>query len=104
MPLQADPTAVYGLKSFNGHVSKLDLLRDSLYNTYRFRGLPPGPIASAGLKSIKAALYPANVPYLYFVSNYNGTHTFSTEYDQHMIAVAKYKLKVEAEVRKDGRH
>lgn len=102
MPLQADPTAVYGLKNFNGHVSRLDLLRDSMYNTYRFRGLPPGPIASAGLKSIRAALFPADVPYLYFVSNYNGTHTFSTEYDQHIKAVEQYRLKVDAGMKRNG--
>ncbi|MFN3396753.1 MAG: endolytic transglycosylase MltG, partial [Thermodesulfovibrionales bacterium] len=67
MPLQADPTAIYGIKSSKESITKKDLLRKTPYNTYVIKGLPPGPIASPGLESIMAALYPENVPYLYFV-------------------------------------
>jgi UPF0755 protein len=91
MYLQADPTAIYGVKSLSAGVRKEDLKRKTPYNTYRIKGLPPGPIASPGLKSIKAALYPAEVPYLYFVSNNDGTHTFSRTMKEHNRAVRKYR-------------
>jgi UPF0755 protein len=91
MYLQADPTAIYGVKSLSAGVRKADLKRKTPYNTYRIKGLPPGPIASPGLKSIKAALYPAEVPYLYFVSNNDGTHTFSRTMKEHIRAVRKYR-------------
>lgn len=93
MPLQADPTAVYGVKSSRDKITKQDLLRKTRYNTYTISGLPPGPIASPGLKSIIAALYPADVPYLYFVSNNDGTHNFSTTLDSHTDAVRAYREK-----------
>lgn len=98
MPLQADPTAIYGIKPPRSTVSKYDLLKKTKYNTYKIRGLPPGPIASPGFKSIRAALYPAKVSYLYFVSNHDGTHTFSTTYDDHRRAIENVKLKLEAEL------
>ncbi len=90
MPLQSDPTAVYDIPGFSGPVTAAHLTRQSPYNTYRIRGLPPGPICSPGAKSIKAALYPEKVPYLYFVSNNDGTHHFSTTVEEHQSAVSHY--------------
>ena len=63
---------------------------DSPYNTYKYKGLPPGPIASPGLNSIKAALEPADVDYLYFVAKGDGTHAFSRTFQQHRQARARY--------------
>lgn len=99
MLLQADPTSIYGIKSSKEKITKADLQRKTLYNTYVINGLPPGPIASPGLKSIIAALNPANVPYLYFVSNNDGTHIFSVTLSQHAEAVKAYrdKKKLKAE-------
>ncbi len=90
MPLQSDPTAVYDIPGFSGPVSAAHLTRQSPYNTYRIKGLPPGPICSPGAKSIHAALYPEKVPYLYFVSNNDGTHHFSTTSEEHRKAVSHY--------------
>ncbi len=91
IPLQSDPTVIYGLPSFNGNLRKKDLASPSPYNTYRTRGLPPGPIASPGAQSIRAALYPAPTPYLYFVSRNDGTHQFSATLVEHNLAVEKYQ-------------
>ncbi len=91
MLLQADPTAVYGLKSSREKITREDLLRMTPYNTYKIKGLPPGPIASPGLKSIEAALYPANVPYIYFVSLDDRSHQFSTTAEEHLQAVKQYR-------------
>lgn len=91
MPLQADPTAIYGIKSSKEKITRQDLLRKTPYNTYQIRGLPPGPIASPGLKSIMAALYPADVPYLYFVSLDDRSHQFSTTDREHIEAVKLYR-------------
>jgi UPF0755 protein len=89
-PLQANPTVQYALgvkrRVYNG-----DLDVDSPYNTYQHPGLPPGPIANPGLKSILAALYPADTKYLYFVSNGEGGHVFSRTLSEHNTAVARYK-------------
>ncbi len=93
MPLQADPTAIYGLKTSREKITKDDLARRTPYNTYVIRGLPPGPIASPGLKSIMATLKPADVPYLYFVSNNDGTHSFSVTLSKHEEAVKSYREK-----------
>lgn len=90
MPLQSDPTAVYDIPGFSGPVTPAHLTRQSPYNTYHIKGLPPGPICSPGAKSIKAALYPEKVPYLYFVSNNDGTHRFSTTAEEHRNAVSHY--------------
>lgn len=90
MPLQSDPTAVYGLRT--DKVTKADLLRNTSYNTYKIKGLPPGPICCPGLTSIEAALHPAKVNYLYFVANYDGTHTFSSSYDRHLKAVSHSRV------------
>ncbi len=97
MPLQADPTSIYGIKSSKEKITKADLQRKTPYNTYMIKGLPPGPIASPGLKSIIAALNPADVPYLYFVSNNDGTHIFSVTLSQHAEAVRAYRDKKKTE-------
>lgn len=91
MPLQSDPTAVYDLKDFNGKVLRSHYKRESPYNTYIIRGLPPGPIANPGLDSFRAVLNPTQVDYLYFVSQKDGTHFFSSSLDAHNIAV--YRLR-----------
>lgn len=87
MPLQADPTAIYGIKRYKEGVTKKDLSNKSPYNTYIIKGLPPGPIASPSLSSINAALNPAKVPYLYFVAKGDGSHEFSSTYDRHLAAI-----------------
>ncbi len=108
MPLQADPTAIYGIKGFDERITFKDLKRKTPYNTYVIKGLPPGPIASPGLKSIIAALYPAKVPYMFFVSNNDGTHHFSVTIEEHQAAVKLYREKrkqnnkEKIEIEKDG--
>ncbi|GKS64682.1 aminodeoxychorismate lyase [Nitrospira sp.] len=91
IPLQSDPTVIYGLPNFDGNLRKKDLSHASPYNTYRWAGLPPGPIASPGAESIRAALYPATSRHLYFVSRNDGTHHFSTTLMEHNRAVEKYQ-------------
>ncbi|HSN05036.1 MAG TPA: endolytic transglycosylase MltG [Nitrospira sp.] len=91
IPLQSDPTVIYGLPNFDGNLHKKDLSNPSPYNTYRWAGLPPGPIASPGAESIRATLYPAASRYLYFVSKNDGTHQFSATLDEHNKAVEKYQ-------------
>lgn len=91
IPLQSDPTVIYGLPNFDGNLRKNDLSHSSPYNTYRWAGLPPGPIASPGADSIRAALYPATSQYLYFVSKNDGTHHFSATLREHNWAVEKYQ-------------
>ncbi|MEK9629867.1 MAG: endolytic transglycosylase MltG [Nitrospinota bacterium] len=93
MRLQTDPTVIYAIANFDGNIRKKDLKIDSPYNTYRYKGLPPGPIASPGLKSIIAALYPVNTSNLYFVSRQDGSHQFSTTLNEHNRAVQKYQLR-----------
>lgn len=91
MPLQADPTAIYGIKSHSNKITLKDLKNRTDYNTYIITGLPPGPIASPGLKSIIAALYPADVPYLFFVSKRDGTHYFSKTLSEHYAAIRRVR-------------
>lgn len=91
MRLQADPTVVYGIKHMRQGISKEDLKRETPYNTYVINGLPPGPIASPGEGSIKAVLSPAEVPYIYFVSNNDGSHRFSSTLREHNKAVKAYR-------------
>jgi UPF0755 protein len=91
MPLQSDPTVIYGLAGFNGNLTKDDLQKAHPYNTYLIKGLPPHPIANPGEASLKAALFPDAVPYRYFVSKNNGTHHFSTTREEHERAVVEYQ-------------
>lgn len=93
MRLQTDPTVIYAIENFDGNIRKHDLKIDSPYNTYRYKGLPPGPVASPGLKSIVAALYPAKTANLYFVSRQDGSHQFSATLNEHNRAVQKYQLR-----------
>lgn len=89
--LQSDPTVIYGIKNFNGNITKKDLLTDTPYNTYRRKGLTPGPIANPGVDSIRAVLYPEDSQYLYFVSKNDGTHYFSKTLSEHNTAVYRYQ-------------
>ena len=91
IPLQSDPTVIYGLPAFDGNLHKKDLSSPSLYNTYRVQGLPPGPIASPGIQAIRATLYPSDSRSLYFVSRNDGTHQFSATLIEHNKAVEKYQ-------------
>jgi UPF0755 protein len=91
MRLQADPTVIYGIKDFNGNITKRDLQTETPYNTYVISGLPPGPIANPGISAIKSALYPAETKYLYFVGNGDGRHVFSESLDQHNDAVNRFQ-------------
>jgi UPF0755 protein len=91
MPLQSDPTVIYGLKDFQGNLTRQSLQDPNPYNTYRVPGLPPGPICNPGLSSIKAALEPADVPYLYFVSKNDGSHHFSESLEAHNQAVKTFQ-------------
>jgi UPF0755 protein len=95
MPLQADPTVIYALMQrgrWNGNLTRADLQLDSPYNTYRYPGLPPGPIAAPGLRSLEAAVRPADVPYLYFVSRNDGTHVFATTLAEHNRNVRRWQV------------
>ncbi len=91
IPLQSDPTVIYGIKNFNGNLTKADLQRPTPYNTYLISGLPPTPICNPGRNSILAALYPAPVSYLYFVSKNDGSHFFSSHIEEHNRAVWRYQ-------------
>ncbi len=93
MRLASDPTTIYGLgEKFDGNLRRRDLKDSSPYNTYRYKGLPPGPICSPGGEAIRAALNPAASDYLFFVSRNNGSHQFSKTYAEHNRAVKKYQL------------
>lgn len=92
MPLQSDPTVIYGIQNFNGNLTRTDLATDTPYNTYTRPGLPPGPIASPGLDSLLAILNPAPTEFLYFVAKGNGTHYFSKTLAEHNRAVQYYQL------------
>lgn len=92
MLLQTDPTVIYALTGFDGNIRKKDLSIDSPYNTYVYKGLPPGPIASPGESSVIAALNPAISKALFFVSRQDGSHQFSTNLTDHNKAVVKYQL------------
>jgi UPF0755 protein len=95
MALQADPTVVYALERahrYDGNIHRADLQFDSPYNTYRYPGLPPGPIASPGQASLEAALAPADVRFVYFVSRNDGTHAFATTLAQHNANVRTFQV------------
>lgn len=91
MKLEIDATVLYALGQRKRRVLYRDLKVDSPYNTYRYAGLPPGPICSPGLPSLLAALRPAKVPYLYYVARGDGYHTFSATYEEHLKAVQAYR-------------
>lgn len=92
MPLQTDPSVIYGLANFDGNLRRDDLRNPHPYNTYVHIGMPPGPIASPGLASMEAVLAPATTNYLFFVAKGDGTHFFSATLDEHNAAVARYQL------------
>lgn len=95
MSMQADPTVIYALQRagrYDGNIRREDLQFDSPYNTYRYPGLPPGPIAAPGRASIEATLSPADVGYLYFVSRNDGSHVFSETYAEHRRNVQEYQV------------
>jgi UPF0755 protein len=96
MGLQCDPTVIYALERagrYTGDLTREDLRFDSPYNTYRYAGLPPGPIASPGKASLEAAAAPADVPYLYFVSRNDGSHVFSATLEEHNRNVLEYQIR-----------
>ena len=93
IPLQCDPTVIYALQmddEYNGTLTLRDLRLNSPYNTYRNRGLPPGPIGNPGEVALRAALHPAQTDYLYFVANTQGGHFFAPTLAEHNTNVAKY--------------
>jgi UPF0755 protein len=95
MPLQTDPTVIYALQragTYTGNLRREDLAVDSPYNTYRYPGLPPGPIASPGRASLDAAVHPADADFLYFVSRNDGSHEFARTLDEHNRNVHKYQV------------
>lgn len=95
MPLQSDPTVIYALEraaSYDGNLTRDNLQFDSPYNTYRYRGLPPGPIAAPGRAVLRASLAPAEVGYLYFVSRNDGTHAFAASLREHNRNVRKFQV------------
>jgi len=92
MPLASDPTVIYGISDFDGNLKRIHLRTKTPYNTYKIRGLPPTPIANPGMDSIKAAISPANVKFLYFVAKGDGTHFFSKDLKTHNRAVYKYQI------------
>lgn len=92
IPLQSDPTIIYGLPNFDGNIRKGDISNPHPYNTYVHAGLPPGPICNPGRASLEAVLHPATTDYLYFVSKNDGTHQFSRTLAEHADAVRQYQL------------
>jgi UPF0755 protein len=95
MALQCDPTVIYALVKrghYNGNIHRDDLMIDSPYNTYRYPGLPPGPIAAPGRAAIDAAAHPADVDFVYFVSRNDGSHAFARTLDEHNRNVQKYQI------------
>jgi UPF0755 protein len=96
MGLQCDPTLIYALERaglYTGDLTREHKSFDSPYNTYRYAGLPPGPIAAPGRASLEAAATPADVPYLYFVSRNDGSHVFASTLDEHNRNVHEYQVR-----------
>jgi UPF0755 protein len=106
MSLQCDPTVIYALQQvgrYDGNLRRDDLMFDSPYNTYRYPGLPPGPIASPGQASLEASASPAAVDYLYFVSRNDGSHEFARTLTEHNRNVQKYQVQYFRDRRTSGR-
>ena len=91
MRLESDPTVIYGLQDFDGKLRRRDLAEPHAYNTYRIKGLPPGPICNPGRDALEAAVFPSMEGYLYFVSRNDGSHQFSRTLREHLRAVNKYQ-------------
>jgi UPF0755 protein len=105
MKLQTDPTVIYALKlegKYRGNIHKVDLSNDSPYNTYRFTGLPPGPIGSPGRSALNAVLQPEKTEALYFVSRNDGTHVFSKLLRDHEKAVDEYQRRRNSRMPRPG--
>jgi UPF0755 protein len=92
MPLESDPTVIFGLDGFDGNLTRMHLTTPNPYNTYTMKGLPPGPIANPGKASLEAALFPAETNFLFFVSKNDSTHYFSESYEEHRRAVRQYQI------------
>jgi len=93
MRLESDPTVIYGIKNFDGNLTRKHLSTHTPYNTYKIKGLPAGPIANPGRASLEAALYPERTVFIFFVSKKDNTHYFSTNLKEHNRAVRKYQLR-----------
>ncbi|MDQ6977667.1 MAG: endolytic transglycosylase MltG [Ghiorsea sp.] len=104
MRLQMDPTVIYGMYrsqgSFDGNIRRKDLRADTPWNTYTRSGLPPTPICNPGAESLRAAAYPANVDYLYFVADGTGGHAFASTLEQHNANVRKW-VRIERKLHKN---
>jgi UPF0755 protein len=92
IPLQADPTVIYGVEHFDGNLTRKHLNTVTPYNTYQMRGLPTGPIANPGDDALRAAAFPAATDYIFFVARGDGTHAFSKTLSEHNAMVRKYQL------------
>jgi len=106
MPLQCDPTVIYALElagRYNGNLRRDDLAIDSPYNTYKYPGLPPGPIASPGRASLDAVVHPADSDYLYFVSRNDGSHVFAKTLAEHSRNVQHYQVEYFRAIARGGR-
>jgi UPF0755 protein len=105
MPMQADPTVIYALQRagrYNGNLRRDDLQFDSPYNTYRYAGLPPGPIASPGRAALEATVAPADTDYLYFVSRNDGSHVFARTLSEHNRNVQEWQVEYFRRKRRDA--
>ena len=103
MGMQCDPTVIYALEragKYDGNLTRENLQFDSPYNTYRYAGLPPGPIAAPGRASLEAAVAPADVPYLYFVSRNDGSHVFASSLEEHNRNVYEFQVQYFRDKRK----
>lgn len=106
MGMQCDPTVIYALQRaglWRGNLTRENLQFDSPYNTYRYRGLPPGPIAAPGRASLEAAVAPAAVSYIYFVSRNDGSHVFASSLDEHNRNVHQFQVQYFRDKRRQQR-
>lgn len=92
MRLESDPTTIYGIKEFDGNLTRAHLDDErNLWNTYRIDGLPPSPIANPGAASLAAVVTPAESDYLFFVARGDGTHVFARSFGEHVANVNRYQ-------------